>query len=50
MLVSPTNFMRMKNAYAKLEGLGNVSGRLKVEPMYLPMKGLNISMMKTDRR
>lgn len=46
-LVSPTNFMAMKNAYANLEGLGNVSGRLKVEPMYLPMKGLNISMMKT---
>lgn len=46
-LVSPTNFMSMKNAYTNLEGLGNVSGKLKVEPMYLPVKGLNISMMKT---
>ncbi|OOQ84266.1 hypothetical protein PEBR_33938 [Penicillium brasilianum] len=46
-LVSPTNFLAMKNAYKNLAGLGNVSNMLKVEPMYLPMKGLNISMMKT---
>ncbi|KAJ5906081.1 uncharacterized protein N7473_002997 [Penicillium subrubescens] len=46
-LVSPTNFMAMKNAYNNLVGLGKVSNMLKVEPMYLPMKGLNISMMKT---
>jgi hypothetical protein len=46
-LVSPTNFMAMKNAYANLVGLGKVSKMLKLEPMYLPMKGLNISMMKT---
>lgn len=46
-LVSPTNFMAMKNAYTNLVGLGIVSKMLKVEPMYLPMKGLNISMMKT---
>jgi hypothetical protein len=39
--------MSMKNAYTNLAGLGKVSKMLKVEPMYLPMKGLNISMMKT---
>ncbi|KAJ5380853.1 uncharacterized protein N7496_003281 [Penicillium cataractarum] len=47
LLVSPTNFLSMKNAYTNLAGLGNVSHMLKIEPMYLPMKGLNISMMKT---
>lgn len=46
-LVSPTNFMSVKNAYTNLVGLGNVSRKLKLEPMYLPTKGLNISMMKT---
>lgn len=46
-LVSPTNFLSMKNAYTNLAGLGNVSNKLTVEPMYLPMKELNISMMKT---
>jgi hypothetical protein len=46
-LVSPTNFTSMKNAYTNLAGLGNVAHKLKVEPMYLPTKGLNISMMKT---
>jgi hypothetical protein len=39
--------MSMKNAYTNLAGLGNVAHKLKVEPMYLPTKGLNISMMKT---
>lgn len=39
--------MAMENAYTNLVGLGKVSKMLKNEPMYLPMKGLNISMMKT---
>ncbi|EPS33982.1 hypothetical protein PDE_08944 [Penicillium oxalicum 114-2] len=46
-LVSPTNYMAMKNAYSQLPGLGNVASKLKVEPMCLPLKGLNIAMMKT---
>ncbi|KAJ5669577.1 hypothetical protein N7462_010647 [Penicillium macrosclerotiorum] len=45
--VSPTNFLAMKKAYTNLPGLGDVSEKLTVEPMYLPVKGLNISMMKT---
>lgn len=43
-LVSPTNFLAMKNAYERLAG---GSKRLKVQPLYLPQKDLNISMMKT---
>ncbi|KAJ6028587.1 hypothetical protein N7540_004163 [Penicillium herquei] len=45
-LVSPTNFMAMKDVYLKMPG---ISGKTKptVEPMYLPKKDLNIAMMKT---
>ncbi|KAJ5721602.1 uncharacterized protein N7483_009536 [Penicillium malachiteum] len=45
-LVSPTNFMAMKEMYLKMPG---VRGKTKVtvEPMYLPKKDLNIAMMKT---
>ncbi|CAG8011059.1 unnamed protein product [Penicillium salamii] len=43
-LVSPTNFVAMKTAYGKLAG---GSEMLTVEPLYLPQKDLNISMMKT---
>ncbi|KAJ5595157.1 uncharacterized protein N7459_001365 [Penicillium hispanicum] len=46
-LVSPTNYVAMKNAYTKLIGLGDVSHLLTVEPMYLPQEGLNIAMMRT---
>ena len=46
-LVSPTNLLAMKNAYSGLAGLEGSLGQLKVQPMYLPKKGLNISMMKT---
>ncbi|KAJ5418048.1 uncharacterized protein N7487_001598 [Penicillium crustosum] len=43
-LVSPTNYLAMKKAYERLTG---GSKRLKVQPLYLPQKDLNISMMKT---
>ncbi|KAJ5550121.1 hypothetical protein N7461_004819 [Penicillium sp. DV-2018c] len=43
-LVSPTNYIAMKKAYTKLAG---GSTMLKVQPLYLPQKDLNISMMKT---
>ncbi|KAJ5129595.1 uncharacterized protein N7515_005634 [Penicillium bovifimosum] len=43
-LVSPTNYLAMKKAYTKLAG---GSSMLKVQPLYLPQKDLNISMMKT---
>ena len=43
-LVSPTNYLAMKQAYERLAG---GSKRLKVQPLYLPQKDLNISMMKT---
>ncbi|CAG7968190.1 unnamed protein product [Penicillium salamii] len=43
-LVSPTNFVAMKTAYGKL---ADGSKMLTVEPLYLPQKDLNISMMKT---
>ncbi|CAG7951311.1 unnamed protein product [Penicillium nalgiovense] len=43
-LVSPTNYLAMKKAYKTLAG---GSKMLKVEPLYLPQKDLNISMMKT---
>ena len=46
-LVSPTNYVAMKNAYSNLAGLGDVSHLLKVERMYLPKEGLNIAMMRT---
>lgn len=45
-LVSPTNYLAMKKAYESLPGLGNKQ-LLKVVPMYLSQKHLNISMMKT---
>ncbi|KAJ5495750.1 hypothetical protein N7539_000866 [Penicillium diatomitis] len=45
-LVSPTNYLAMKNAYCNLPGLENVAKRISVEPMYLPLKGLNVAMMK----
>ncbi|KAI9926871.1 hypothetical protein MW887_003969 [Aspergillus wentii] len=45
-LVSPSNYHAMKNAYENLPGLGK-SNLLRVVPMYLPQKHLNISMMKT---
>ncbi|KAJ5727247.1 hypothetical protein N7493_005067 [Penicillium malachiteum] len=45
-LVSPTNFMAMKEVYLNMPGIsGNT--KLTVEPMYLPKKDLNIGMMKT---
>ncbi|OQE47504.1 hypothetical protein PENCOP_c001G04231 [Penicillium coprophilum] len=43
-LVSPTNYLAMKKAYETLAG---GSKMLKVEPLYLPQKDLNIGMMKT---
>ncbi|KAJ5189359.1 hypothetical protein N7491_005693 [Penicillium cf. griseofulvum] len=43
-LVSPTNYIAMKAAYKKLAGGSKI---LKVQPLYLPQKDLNISMMKT---
>lgn len=43
-LVSPTNYLAMKKAYERLAG---GSKKLKVQPLYLPQKDLNISMMKT---
>jgi hypothetical protein len=43
-LVSPTNYLAMEKAYTKLAG---GSSMLKVQPLYLPQKDLNISMMKT---
>ncbi|KAJ5164284.1 uncharacterized protein N7500_006114 [Penicillium coprophilum] len=43
-LVSPTNYLAMKKAYETLAG---GSRMLKVEPLYLPQKDLNIGMMKT---
>lgn len=46
-LVSPTNYIAMKQAYERLPGLGNASGLLKVVPMYLSQKHLNISVIKT---
>lgn len=46
--VSPTNFYAMKEAYEKLPGLGGAARKfLRVVPMYLSQKDLNISMMKT---
>ena len=46
-LVSPTNYLAMKKAYSNLPGLGDASNFLTVEPMYLPKKGLTISMMRS---
>lgn len=47
-LVSPTNYLAMKNAYESLPGLKkNDLKLLTVEPMYLSQRHLNISMMKT---
>lgn len=46
-LVSPTNYIAMKQAYERLPGLGNASGLLKIVPMYLSQKHLNISVIKT---
>ncbi|KGO61974.1 hypothetical protein PEX2_014700 [Penicillium expansum] len=43
-LVSPTNYLAMKKAYQALSGGSNM---LKVQPLYLPQKDLNIGMMKT---
>ncbi|KAJ5773218.1 hypothetical protein N7457_008114 [Penicillium paradoxum] len=43
-LVSPTNYLAMKDAYTKLAG---GSKMLTVQPLYLPQKDLNIGMMKT---
>jgi hypothetical protein len=43
-LVSPTNYIAMKSMYKKLAG---GSKMLKVQPLYLPQKDVNISMMKT---
>lgn len=43
-LVSPTNYLAMKAAYNKLAG---GSKMLNVQPLYLPQRDLNISMMKT---
>lgn len=43
-LVSPTNYFAMRKAYKKLAGDTKM---LKVRPLYLPQKDLNISMMKT---
>ncbi|KAG0158211.1 hypothetical protein PDIDSM_5724 [Penicillium digitatum] len=43
-LVSPTNYLAMKKAYRTLAG---GSKMLKVQPLYLPQKDLNIAMMKT---
>ncbi|KAJ5835718.1 hypothetical protein N7447_001744 [Penicillium robsamsonii] len=43
-LVSPTNYLAMKKAY---EALADGSKMLKVQPLYLPQKDLNIGMMKT---
>ncbi|KAJ5717827.1 hypothetical protein N7488_003473 [Penicillium malachiteum] len=45
-LVSPTNFMAMKDAYLNMPGVSGQTN-LTVEPMYLPKKDLNIGMMKT---
>lgn len=45
-LVSPTNYLAMKKAYENLPGLENKQ-LLKVVPMYLSQRHLNISMMKT---
>jgi hypothetical protein len=47
-LVSPTNYANMKEAYSNVPGLGDVAKKyLTVEPMYLPQESLNLSMMKT---
>lgn len=43
-LVSPTNDLAMKTAYNKLAGHSKM---LNVQPLYLPQRDLNISMMKT---
>ncbi|KAJ5959546.1 uncharacterized protein N7479_006696 [Penicillium vulpinum] len=43
-LVSPTNYLAMKKEYEKLAG---GSKMLKVLPLYLPQRDLNIGMMKT---
>lgn len=45
-LVSPTNFVAMRDAYTGLEGLDS-QDQLSIEPMYLPKKGLTIGMMKS---
>jgi hypothetical protein len=42
-LVSPTNYLAMKKAYTELSGGSKL---LTVEPLYLPQKDINISMMK----
>ena len=46
-LVSPTNYLAMKEAYESLPGLGDASKLLRVVPMYLSQKHLNISVIKT---
>lgn len=47
-LVSPTNYANMKEAYSNVPGLGDAAKKyLTVEPMYLPQESLNLSMMKT---
>jgi len=46
-LVSPTNYFAMKEAYENLPGLGDASKLLRVVPMYLSQKHLNISVIKT---
>lgn len=46
-LVSPTNYFAMKEAYENLPGLGDASRLLRVVPMYLSQNHLNISVIKT---
>lgn len=46
-LVSPTNYHVMKEAYQGLAGREGFANLLTIEPMYLPQKELNVSMMKT---
>lgn len=46
-LVSPTNYIAMKEAYENMPGLGNAAQLLRVVPMYLSQKNLNINVIKT---
>lgn len=46
-LVSPTNYVAMKEAYENLPGLGDASKLLCVVPMYLSQRHLNINVIKT---
>lgn len=46
-LVSPTNYIAMKKAYENLPGLRGASKLLRVIPMYLSQRHLNINVIKT---